>query len=128
MGTAADVVEVGAVDDDADGEVGVVVVGEDPRGAFGRPLPCASASPGSASPMKTNRAAAEGRERYVTATSATSLPALLSWSRLLSSSAPGRVLASASALASVLVSAQVSAPAWVSAPVQASAPERCGPI
>ena len=69
MGTAADVVEVGVVDDDADGEVGVVVVGEDPRGAFGRPFPCASASPGSARPTKRNRPIAEGRERYLTTAS-----------------------------------------------------------
>src|SRR6188768_3229377 len=66
MGTAADVVEVGVVDDDADGEVGVVVVGEDPRGAFGRPFPWASASPGSARPTKRNRPIAEGRVRRLT--------------------------------------------------------------
>lgn len=69
MGTAADVVEVGVVDDDADGEVGVVVVGEDPRGAFGRPFPWASASPGSARPTKRNRPIAERRERYLTTAS-----------------------------------------------------------
>ena len=69
MGTAADVVEAGVVDDDADGEVGVVVVCEDPRGAFGRPFPWASASPGSARPTKRNKPIAEGRERRLTTAS-----------------------------------------------------------
>jgi len=50
--TGTDASAPGVVGDDVDEDVDVVVVvGEDPRGAFGRPFPCACATPGSANPI-----------------------------------------------------------------------------